>query len=172
MIMYNKASSSFYCSLLVSFHLLFYSNLLMRSLKIGSLNINGGRDQHKRALISEVTAQKRVDVLFLQETHTVSQDEVDWGLWWEGSCYLSHGTNVSAGVAILLKGTANATILSSTEVVKGRLLMVRAEIESSVFCFVNVYAPNWDDDKFFAKVMSSIPDLNSQQLIFGGDFFQ
>ncbi len=34
---------------------------------------------------------------------------------------------------------------------------------------VNIYAPNWDDDKFMGKITSLIPDLNSQQLIFGGD---
>lgn len=34
---------------------------------------------------------------------------------------------------------------------------------------VNIYAQNWDDDKFMGKIMSLIPDLNSQQLIFGRD---
>lgn len=34
---------------------------------------------------------------------------------------------------------------------------------------VKIYAPNWDDDKFMGKIMSLIPDLNSQQLIFGRD---
>lgn len=106
----------------------------MQNLKIGSLNINGGRDRQKRALISEVATQKRIDVLFLQETHSDLADEVDWGLWWEGSYTLSHGTNFSAGVAVLFRPAANATVLSFTEVVKGRLLIVRAEIQSSVFC--------------------------------------
>ncbi len=112
----------------------------MRSLTIGSLNINGGRDRHKRVLISEVSTQKRIDVMFLQETHTNPTDKIDWGLWREGLCAFSHGTNLSAEVAVLFIATANATaFLSSTEVVKGRLLVVRAEIESSVFCF-KIYA--------------------------------
>lgn len=34
---------------------------------------------------------------------------------------------------------------------------------------VKIYAPNWDDDKFMGKIISLIPDLNSQQLIFSGD---
>ena len=34
---------------------------------------------------------------------------------------------------------------------------------------VKIYAPNWDDDKFMSKIISLIPDLNSQQLIIGGD---
>ncbi|TWW59125.1 hypothetical protein D4764_06G0006550 [Takifugu flavidus] len=40
-----------------------YENITIRT-----LNINGGRDGQKRALISEVTAQKKMDVLFLQAT--------------------------------------------------------------------------------------------------------
>lgn len=35
----------------------------------------------KTALISEVSTQKRINVLFLQETHSNQADEVDWGLW-------------------------------------------------------------------------------------------
>lgn len=47
-----------------------------------------------------------------------------------GSYTLSHGTNFSAGVAILFRPAANATVLSFTEVVKGQLLIVRAEIDA------------------------------------------
>lgn len=97
----HKVVSSLHCSLLVSACLFLFSDLFMPSLKIGSLNINGGRDRHKRALISEVSTQKRADVLFLQETLTTAADKTDWGLWWEGPHFLSHGTNFSAGVAIL-----------------------------------------------------------------------
>ncbi len=34
---------------------------------------------------------------------------------------------------------------------------------------VNIYAPNWDDNRFIDRIISLIPNLNSQQLIFGGD---
>ena len=144
----------------------------MRSLKIGSLNINGGRDGQKRALISEVSSQKRIDVLFLQETHSDPAVETDWGLWWEGPYALSHGTNVSAGVAVLFKAAANATIISSTEVVKGRLLVVRAEIEGSVFYFVNIYAPNQGAERviFFTQLKNELNKYRQDQLIVGGDF--
>ena len=60
-------------------------------------------------------------------------------------------TLVQAGVAVLFRATANATVLFSTEVVKGQLLIVRAEIESSVFCFINIYAPNQGTEiRFFS----------------------
>lgn len=34
---------------------------------------------------------------------------------------------------------------------------------------VNVYAPNWDNEDFIKKIISSIPSLNAHHLIFGGD---
>lgn len=34
---------------------------------------------------------------------------------------------------------------------------------------VNVHAPNWDDDKFIDRIVSLMPSLDLQQLIFGGD---
>lgn len=41
----------------------------IRSLKIVSLNINGGRGRQKRALIFMVSDQKKIDMMVLQETH-------------------------------------------------------------------------------------------------------
>ena len=60
---------------------------------------------------------------------------------------LSHGSNLSAGVAVLFTTTTNATILSTSEVVKERLLIVRAEIDSTVFVFMNIYAPNQGSER-------------------------
>lgn len=36
----------------------------MQTLKVASLNINGGRNAHKRALVSEALGQKDVGVIF------------------------------------------------------------------------------------------------------------
>ena len=94
----------------------------MQRLRIGSLNINGGRDRNKRALVTEVVNQKNIDILFLQETHSDTNNEVDWGIWWEGQCKLSHGTNLSGGVAVLFNKRCNANILSTVELVRGVLL--------------------------------------------------
>jgi len=59
----------------------------MEALRIGSLNINGGRDSVKRAVVYETIEEKKLDIVFLQETHS----EVEWDLWWKGHKILSHG---------------------------------------------------------------------------------
>lgn len=75
----------------------------------------------------------------------------------------------TCGAAILIhkRIQLNATtVISDTQ---GRFVIVSGLLYHKPVVLVNIYAPNWDDDKFIGKVMSSIPDLNSQQLIFGGD---
>ncbi len=118
---------------------LFFS---MGSLRVGSLNINGGRDRQKRELVKEIVHINKLDVIFLQETHSTIKDEVDWGLFWDGQFFLSHGSNVSGGVAVLFSNSLRVKILNSCVLVKGRGLMVKAEIEGSIYCFINIYAPN------------------------------
>lgn len=60
--------SSFFSLVSLWFLLLFLSLFYMEVLRVGSLNINGGRDRKKRAWALEVIKQKRLNVVFLQET--------------------------------------------------------------------------------------------------------
>lgn len=114
----------------------------MEAVRVGSLNINGGRDRVKRAMLSEFIQLNDVKVFFSQETHSDSNNEIEWYRWWEGECKLSHGTNFSMGVAILFSKSVDLKIVMTKEIEKGRVLLVLAEIESVKFLFVNVYAPN------------------------------
>ena len=92
----------------------------MDTLRVGSLNINGARDVYKREMLKQHMQHKKLDVLFLQETHSDEDDEVQWKMWWEGSLFLSHGSNVSAGVAVLFSPGLSLCLTSSKEVCKGR----------------------------------------------------
>lgn len=62
----------------------------MDMLRVGTSNMNGGRDRNKRALLAELSRVKNIDVLLLQETHSSAS----------GGWALGHGTNLSAGVAV------------------------------------------------------------------------
>ena len=46
----------------------FISLFPIDKIKIGTLNINGGRDQNKRELVSQMISDKKLDIIFLQET--------------------------------------------------------------------------------------------------------
>lgn len=81
----------------------------MDGFKVGSLNINGGREDRKTAVVFEMTRMKHTDVLFIQETHTNNGNETDW-------------STLSGGVGFLLS-------VEVRHVVEGRCLLVRASFE-------------------------------------------
>ncbi|TWW73398.1 Transposon TX1 uncharacterized 149 kDa protein ORF 2 [Takifugu flavidus] len=73
----------------------------MHTFRVGTLNVNGARDAKKRALVFDTAKRKRVDVMFLQETHSDRNNEADWEKEWEGQALLSHNTSLSGGVGLL-----------------------------------------------------------------------
>lgn len=159
--------NSFFCLFLSPLYFLFSMELL----RVGSLNINGGRDGNKLAMISELFSIKKINVAFLQETHTSIDN--DWSRWWEGKSVLSHGTNTSAGIAILFSKEMNVNILVVEEIVKGRILLVKMEYEGSVFILINVYAPNNGPErvKYFLKLRNAIQKIDDNVCtIIGGDW--
>lgn len=145
----------------------------MEVLRIGSINVNGARDRVKRGLIAEYVLQKNLNVIFLQETHSDTGNEVDWGVWWKGALVISHGTNIRAGVAILFSQKLGVNIISTKEVCKGRVLMVRASINDRECVFVNVYAPNTGKDRvaLFGGLAQELAGVAPEVVkVIGGDW--
>ncbi len=73
----------------------------MTNFNIGTLNLNGARDDHKRMMLFEFIRQKQIDIVLLQETHSDSKNEIDWRREWDGQIVLSHKSSISGGVAVL-----------------------------------------------------------------------
>lgn len=64
---------------------------------MGSLNLNGGQDLHKRALLFELIKQKNIDVMYVQETHSDCFNESDWKKEWEGEVVFAHMSSTRGG---------------------------------------------------------------------------
>ncbi len=77
--------------------------IYMAPLRLSSLNINGFRDATKRASLFNYIIMKSAGVVFVQETHTDVNNQIQWLSEWKGQAILSHGSSVSAWVAILLE---------------------------------------------------------------------
>lgn len=120
------------------FYFLFFS---MAEVCITSLNVNGARNIKKRAELFEIVKQKRIDVTFVQETHSDVKIAVDWMQEWDGVSILSHNTSRSGGVRILFPRSFCPISYSVDEIIGGRLLKVKAVFEDFVFVFICVYAP-------------------------------
>ncbi len=44
----------------------------MSNLRLGSVNLNGARDQKKRAMLFDIIKQKNIDIMFIQEDSTLT----------------------------------------------------------------------------------------------------
>lgn len=54
----------------------------------------------------------------------------------------------------------------------GRSLIVNAAVDDDEFCFVNIYAPNDQNQQitFYEKIPSSIRTRETDKILIGGDF--
>ena len=132
---------------MVSLILLFSCFLLsyaMSDFRMTTLNLNGARDVRKRASLFQLLKLKRSSVIFLQETHSDVSNESDWKTEWDGEVVLSHLSNNTAGVALLFSREFLPLSFTVEEVMRGRLLVVRACFDQYNVVFINVYAPIQD----------------------------
>ena len=91
----------------------------MRDFTIGTINLNGARDIKKRMMLYECLKLRRIDVCFVQETHSDGDNKIDWTREWEGLSVLSHKSSVSGGVAVLFSKTSMPLHYDIDEIVKG-----------------------------------------------------
>ncbi|CAH3040123.1 unnamed protein product, partial [Pocillopora meandrina] len=77
------------------------------------------------------------DIIFLQETYSTVDVEDIWKTQWQGKLHSAHGSNHSCG---------------------GRSIIMEAEVQGSLFLFVNIYAPNkvQDQCRFFENLNKNI----------------
>jgi len=145
----------------------------MTPLRISSLNVNGCRDAIKRASLFDYIMMKSASVVFLQETHTDENNQIQWQSEWKGQAILSHGSNVSAGVAILLTHEYKEQPVNVLEIISGRLLRVDITVQGNNCSFVNVYAPNIGSERvdFFNKLKTALSDISHDRtIVLAGDF--
>lgn len=132
----------------------------------------GQKKKKKRAHIFEEIEQKNRQ-LFLQETRSSVENEVDWMKEFSGLSVLSHYSNISGGVAVLFNKKFKPTSYDVVEVVKGRLLKVRASYANFVFVFICVYIPTTPIERllFLDTLCATLKDCGSEDFLFlGGDF--
>lgn len=110
--------------------LFLFSDLFMRTLRIGSLNINGGRD---------TVGEKGTNlcVFLMGNTHSNLMRQIGvYGWSVPSTSVMAQNFKVGEVLFIYLfifKASTNASILSSNEVLRRRLAIVQAGTEHTVF---------------------------------------
>jgi len=83
---------------------------MSETLTLMSLNVKGLTNFRKRHTVFTWCRKKNAYIVFLQETHSKEETEVQWRNEWGVDVILSHGNFKSRGVAILLKKGIDCTI--------------------------------------------------------------
>jgi exonuclease III len=143
------------------------------SIKITSLNIRGLRNEIKRNRVLRHLKDNYPGILFLQETYTVEGDEKWWKCNWKGEFFMSHGTNHSKGVAILIPDSIQTEIKKIEIDPKGRYVIVNGKFGGRELTLLNCYAPTKNNSaKQLSFLDELLPKINEyyENLVLGGDF--
>ncbi len=148
---------------------------MVRNNPVGALtfatwNANGMGSQVKRGKVFAHLKSLSADIIFLQETHIKPSDQCRLKSKWFSDVYQSTFSSEARGVAILLKKNVLFQLSDFTTDPAGRYLIVSGNINNIPITCLNIYGPNIDDPDFFWKVFNLLPDLNSTNLICGGDY--
>lgn len=140
-----------------------------------SLNARGLRDYIKRKSTFLFCKNEKAQFFLLQETHSNDMDEKFWSNQWGDKILFSHGTNRSAGVAILLHnfpGKIRSTIRDPL----CHWLICVFETNDDFLILGNIYGyNNLNQNKYmFSEITKTVRDLRqrypTENLIFGGDY--
>ena len=115
------------------------------SLRFASLNVRGINNFRKQRSVFARCKKQKVDLIFLQETHSTENHESQWLKEWGSRILFSHGSGDARGVAVLFKRGLDIKILNCNKDSEGRFIMLKAEIREKRYVLVNVYGPNKDN---------------------------
>lgn len=138
--------------------------------KFVTWNCKGLNGTIKRCNILAHLKKLDMDICFLQETHLKNQDHNRLRNKWIGQIFHSNFGAKSRGTAILIKKTVPFIASKIIPDSQGRFIIVTGKLYDNLITLVNIYAPNVDDEQFINSLLLKIPDMDSHQLIIGGDF--
>ena len=139
-------------------------------LKMCSFNTRGIRDILKRRKLFHYLHRHNFDVIFLQETHSLTHDSRRWENEWGGKTFFSHGSNQSRGVATLLnpRFSSPPSLVLNDE--NGRYVILIIDMAGYNICFVNIYGPNLDHPFVFNCIDTHLGNVTYDSFFGGGDF--
>ena len=147
----------------------------MTDFKLVSLNVRGLHSLNKRKAILTWLIRQKVDIVFLQETYSSSEDENFGNTQWKGKMLFSHRSNHSKGTLVLVKQGLDFEQKSVLCDPNGRFIILEAVVQDTPFLFVNVYAPNkiHEQEAFFQKTERNLDSYDfdpNSKIVIGGDF--
>ena len=114
-----------------------------------SNNVKGIQNSVKRVKLFEYLKSYVTEngFIFLQETHPCINDEIKWRDEFIGELFFSHGKTNSCGVDIGLYGFKTIEQMNKISDKSGRILLVEATVNDTVFVLINNYNANTESEQ-------------------------
>ncbi len=139
-------------------------------LRLVSWNVKGMNNSVKAGKVLLHFQHLKADIMFLQETHLRTADLLRIKRAWMGHLYHSKFSQRARGAAIIIHRKVMFEETHTISDPNGRFVVVSGKLHNLPVILVSVYAPNWDNDEFFVKFFSSLPNVDDHHIIIGGDF--
>ena len=138
----------------------------MEGIKIVSLNVRDLANKEKRCSIFNFY-RNRADILCLQETHCVNEQEKIWLHEWGGKGIFSNDTGAARSVCILIHRNSNIHISNVRKDTDGRMLLCQLERDKISLEICNIYATNNDAPEFFSHLYNMCQERFDKLIIIG-----
>jgi exonuclease III len=149
--------------------------MVKEQINVLSLNVRGLGDGKKRREIFRWLKRYHKaseSITFLQETHTVAENEKTWERDWGSKVFFSHGASNARGVAILMPTKFNFVTELLWRDEGGRILAVCIKSDDFLLNLVNIYAPTKDkpnDQNIILEQLQEHIKLAETPTLLGGD---
>ena len=122
-------------------------------------NVKGIQSMKKRLKLIEYFKSKITThgILFLQETHSSSDDEQKWRDNFGGNNFFSHGKRNSCGVLISYIATHSFAVNNQKNDNDGRILILAVTINDVNFVLINLYNANTETEQL--SVLNNLSTL-------------
>ena len=107
-----------------------------------TLNVDGIRDDGKKARIFEYLRSLKYDFYLLQETHVQAEDFEGWFAEWGGPCFWNPEGNRSRGVGIVCNVSLDFEDLEVKRDFDGRLINLKLSTHDWQLQIMCIYANN------------------------------
>ena len=128
-------------------------------------NCRGMGNLKKIRQVMDRIKQSQAKVVFLQETHMMTENTVKIKRRWQGQVFSGCYASNARGVIILIHKSIPIQVEKITKDPAGRFVIVQGVLFSEKINLINVYGPNDDNPNFFNYLFLTISSLSLWQVI-------
>ena len=140
-------------------------------IKILSVNCRSLGNKIKRNDVFKFLREKKYSIYCLQDTHFENKDLKYIRAQWGYDIYLSGGTSMSRGVAVLFSNSFEFKVLKERADGDGNFIILEIEIAKKfTLTLVNIYGPNQDNPNFYINLIKEVDNFQTDFTIFCGDW--